>query len=127
MTSFAPPPLRARRLGPRSAHQRAAGPRYPTQWSQRTARAPAVSDALRWLEANFPRRCRSGCASPRSPAQSTHEQQRAAYVAGQMRAEGLEVSTDSIGNVTGRRRGAAAGPSSSSPRTWTPCTRWTPT
>jgi tripeptide aminopeptidase len=83
---------------------------YPTRWSPRTASAPAVRDALRWIEGNFPAQVQEWIHITQIPAQSTHEQQRAAWVAAQMRAEGLEVSTDSIGNVTGRRRGTGGGP-----------------
>jgi len=83
---------------------------YPTRWSPRIASAPAVRDALRWLDGNFPAQVQEWVRITQIPAQSTHEQQRGAYVAGQMRAAGLEVSTDSIGNVTGRRRGAGGGP-----------------
>ncbi|HEX6748920.1 MAG TPA: M20/M25/M40 family metallo-hydrolase [Longimicrobium sp.] len=84
--------------------------RYPTRWSPRTASAPAVRDALAWIEANFPAQVQEWVRITQIPAQSTHEQQRAAYVAEQMRAEGMEVSIDSIGNVTGRRRGEGGGP-----------------
>jgi acetylornithine deacetylase/succinyl-diaminopimelate desuccinylase-like protein len=74
------------------------------------AGAPAVREALGWIDSNFPAQVQEWVRITEIPAQSTHEQQRAAYVAGQMRAEGLEVSVDSIGNVTGRRRGEGGGP-----------------
>jgi len=90
--------------------QAPAGERYPTRWSARTASAPAVRDALRWLEGNFPAQVQEWVRITQIPAPSTQEQRRAAYVAEQMRTEGLEVSTDSIGNVTGRRKGAGGGP-----------------
>jgi tripeptide aminopeptidase len=83
---------------------------YPTRWNARTASAPAVRDALRWIETNFPAQVEEWVRITQIPAPSTQEQRRAAYVAGQMRAEGLEVSTDSIGNVTGRRKGSGGGP-----------------
>ncbi|HEU4560214.1 MAG TPA: M20/M25/M40 family metallo-hydrolase [Longimicrobium sp.] len=84
--------------------------RHPTQWSPRTASAPAVRDALRWLESNFPAQVEEWIRMTQIPAPSTQEQRRAAYIAEQMRAEGLEVSVDSIGNVTGRRKGSGGGP-----------------
>ncbi|HEV7588877.1 MAG TPA: M20/M25/M40 family metallo-hydrolase [Longimicrobium sp.] len=84
--------------------------RYPTLWSPRVAGAPAVREALAWIDGNFPAQVEEWVRITQIPAQSTHEQQRAAYVAEQMRAEGLEVSIDSIGNVTGRRRGEGGGP-----------------
>ena len=83
---------------------------HPTRCSPRLAGAPAVRDALAWIDTNFPAQVREWVRITQIPAPSTHEQQRAAYVAEQMRAEGLEVSTDSIGNVTGRRRGEGGGP-----------------
>ncbi|HEX8242798.1 MAG TPA: M20/M25/M40 family metallo-hydrolase [Longimicrobium sp.] len=94
----------------RATAQASADPRYPTQWSPRIANAPAVRDALAWIEGNFPAQVQEWIRITQIPAQSTHEQQRGAYVAEQMRAAGLEVSTDSIGNVTGRRRGEGGGP-----------------
>jgi len=84
--------------------------RYPTLWSPRVASAPAVREALAWIDGNFPAQVQEWVRITEIPAQSTHEQRRAAYVAEQMRAEGLEVSVDSIGNVTGRRRGEGGGP-----------------
>jgi len=90
--------------------QQSAQERDPTRWNARTASAPAVRDALRWIEANFPAQVQEWVRITQIPAPSTQEQRRAEYVAGQMRAEGLEVSTDSIGNVTGRRKGSGGGP-----------------
>jgi tripeptide aminopeptidase len=84
--------------------------RYPTLWSPRTAGAPAVREALAWIDGNFAAQVQEWVRITQIPAQSTHEQRRAAYVAEQMRAAGLEVSIDSIGNVTGRRRGQGGGP-----------------
>ncbi len=84
--------------------------RYPTQWSARTASVPAVRAALRWLESNFPAQVQEWIRMTQIPSPSTQEQRRAAYLAEQMRAEGLEVSIDSIGNVTGRRKGSGGGP-----------------
>jgi len=83
---------------------------YPSLWSPRTASAPAVREALAWIDGNFPAQVQEWVRITQIPAQSTHEQRRATYVAEQMRAEGLEVSVDSIGNVTGRRRGEGGGP-----------------
>ena len=90
--------------------QQATPERHPTQWSARTASVPAVRDALRWLESNFPAQVEEWIRITQIPAPSTQEQRRAAYLAEQMRAEGLEVSVDSIGNVTGRRKGSGGGP-----------------
>ena len=79
-------------------------------WSPRIAQAQAVRDALAWVDGNFPAQVQEWVRITQIPAPSTHEERRAAYVAEQMRAEGLEVSVDSIGNVTGRRRGEGGGP-----------------
>ncbi|HEX9937544.1 MAG TPA: M20/M25/M40 family metallo-hydrolase [Longimicrobium sp.] len=95
--------------GAQQAQPSASG-RHPTQWSARTATRPAVRDALRWIESNFPAQVQEWIRITQIPAPSTQEQRRAAYIAEQMRAEGLEVSTDSIGNVTGRRKGSGGGP-----------------
>lgn len=84
--------------------------RYPTQWNARIAGTPAVRDAMRWIETNFPAQVQEWVRITQIAAPSTQEQRRAAYVAEQMRAEGLEVGTDSIGNVTGRRKGSGGGP-----------------
>ncbi len=94
----------------RRAGAQPADEHYPTRWSPRTASAPAVRDALAWIETNFPAQVQEWVRTPPIPAQSPHEQQRAASISEQMRAEGLEVSIDSIGNVTGRRRGEGGGP-----------------
>jgi acetylornithine deacetylase/succinyl-diaminopimelate desuccinylase-like protein len=88
----------------------AAAQQHPTLWSPRVAGAPAVRQALAWLDGNFPAQVQEWIRITQIPAQSTHEERRAAYVAEQMRAEGMEVSIDSIGNVTGRRRGEGGGP-----------------
>lgn len=101
--ALAAPSVHAQQNAPADEH-------YPTQWNTRTASAPAVRDALRWIETNFPAQVEEWVRITQIPAPSTQEQRRAAYVAGQMRAEGLEVSTDSIGNVTGRRKGSGGGP-----------------
>jgi tripeptide aminopeptidase len=71
---------------------------------------PRVAAALAWLEANFDAQVEEWIVITEIPAPSGLEELRGAYVAEQMRARGLEVSTDSIGNVTGVRRGTGGGP-----------------
>jgi acetylornithine deacetylase/succinyl-diaminopimelate desuccinylase-like protein len=44
------------------------------------------------------------------PAQSTHEQKRAAYIRGQLETLGLKPTIDPIGNVVARRAGTGGGP-----------------
>lgn len=84
--------------------------RTASRWAPAIATRPAVRDALAWIDGNFAAQVQEWVRITQIPGQSTHEERRAAYVAEQMRAEGLEVSVDSIGNVTGRRKGAGGGP-----------------
>lgn len=83
---------------------------HPTHFSAATANAPAVRDALAWLVTNFPAQIEEWVRITEIPAPSTQEQQRAAYIRAEMEKAGLEVTLDSIGNVTGRRRGTGGGP-----------------
>ena len=83
--------------------------RYVTRFSPALAAQPAVRDALRWLESNFPRQVEEWIRITEIPAQSEHEQARAAYVKAQLEAEGLVVTIDSIGNVVARRPGTGGG------------------
>ncbi|HKJ02384.1 MAG TPA: M20/M25/M40 family metallo-hydrolase [Longimicrobiales bacterium] len=69
-----------------------------------------VQDAVRWIDDNYDAQVEEWIRITEIPAKSTMEQQRGAYVRAQMEAEGLEVGTDSIGNVTGIRRGTGGGP-----------------
>lgn len=82
----------------------------PGRFSPRLAERPAVRDALARLEADYPRQVEEWIHITEIPGQSRHEAARAAYVAEQLRAEGLEVTIDSIGNVVARRPGAGGGP-----------------
>ncbi|HEU0053344.1 MAG TPA: M20/M25/M40 family metallo-hydrolase, partial [Longimicrobium sp.] len=83
---------------------------YPTKFSERITRRPEVRDALAWTEANFTAQVREWIHITEIPAPSKHEEARAAYVRAEMEKAGLEVTVDSIGNVTGRRRGTGGGP-----------------
>lgn len=83
-----------------------AGSRFTAQVrSNRT-----IQDAVKWIDDNYDAQVEEWIRITEIPAKSQHEQKRAAYVSAQMRAEGLEVSIDSIGNVTGIRRGTGGGP-----------------
>ena len=88
----------------------AAQARYPTQWSPAIAERTDVKAALAFLDRNFPRQVAEWIRIAQIQGKSEHEQARGRYVAAAMRAQGLVVSTDSIGNVTGRSRVKAAGP-----------------
>ncbi len=71
---------------------------------------PQVAEAMAWIEANFEAQVEEWILITEIPAPSEHEEARGAYVAEQMRALGLEVSVDSIGNVVGVRPGRGGGP-----------------
>jgi tripeptide aminopeptidase len=82
---------------------------YPTKFSPALAQQSAVRDALKWLETDFPKHVEEWIHITEIPAKSEHEQARAAYVRAQMEALGLQVTIDSIGNVTARRPGVGGG------------------
>ena len=69
-----------------------------------------VQDAVKWIDDNYDAQVEEWIRITEIPGKSQHEQERGAYVRAQMEAEGLEVTTDSIGNVTGIRRGTGGGP-----------------
>ncbi|HEX7241262.1 MAG TPA: M20/M25/M40 family metallo-hydrolase [Longimicrobiaceae bacterium] len=99
------PALLALAAAPLAAQQQG-----PTRFTPRTAGRPEVRAALGHLEAGFTRQVEEWIRITEIPGTSTHEQARAAYLREQMQREGLEVTVDSIGNVTGRRRGTGGGP-----------------
>ncbi len=79
-------------------------------FSPRVAEHPQVRQALDWIEAHFDDQVEEWIRINEIPAPSGMEEERGRYVAEQMRAEGLEVSVDAIGNVIGVRRGTGGGP-----------------
>ena len=85
--------------------------RYPSAWDAAQLRRPEVRAALGHLEANFPRQVEEWIRIAQMEGASRHEELRGAYVRTEMEKEGLAVSVDSIGNVTGIRRGTGGGPS----------------
>jgi acetylornithine deacetylase/succinyl-diaminopimelate desuccinylase-like protein len=101
-------------LAPGAAAQQRApeAPResHPTRWDPRIATRPPVRDALAWVESHYPAQVEEWVRITEIPAQSTHEQARAAYVRAEMEKAGLAVSSDSVGNVTGVRKGTGGGP-----------------
>jgi acetylornithine deacetylase/succinyl-diaminopimelate desuccinylase-like protein len=82
-----------------------------TTWSPDVPRQPLVAQSLRWLEQNFPRQVEEWIRIAEMQGKSGHEQERGRYVAAEMQREGLAVTTDSIGNVIGVRKGRSGGPS----------------
>jgi tripeptide aminopeptidase len=92
-----------------AAPLRAQAPEYPTRFSPAIAEQPAVRDALRWLETNFPRQVEEWIRITEIPAPSKQEQERGAYIRAQLEAAGYDVSVDAIGNVIARRPGTGGG------------------
>lgn len=83
---------------------------YPTAWDSAQLRRPDVRTALAHLDANFPRQREEWIRFAQMPGASEHEEVRGAYVRAEFEKLGLRVSVDSIGNVTGVRRGTGGGP-----------------
>ncbi|MCC7053135.1 MAG: M20/M25/M40 family metallo-hydrolase [Gemmatimonadaceae bacterium] len=83
---------------------------YPTAWDAAVLRRPDVRAALAHVEQGMPKHVEEWIRIAEMPGKSRYEAQRAAYVRAAMEAEGLRVSTDSIGNVTGVRAGSGGGP-----------------
>ncbi len=83
---------------------------YPSSWDASVLRRPDVRAALAHVEQGMPSHIEEWIRIAEMPGKSQHEAQRAAYVRGVMTAEGLRVSTDSIGNVIGVRAGSGGGP-----------------
>src|SRR5574341_112185 len=81
-----------------------------TVWSAAVPKQPQVARTLTWLEQNFPKQVEEWIRIAEMQGKSEHEQERGRYVAAQMQREGLSVTTDSIGNVIGVRRGRGGGP-----------------
>ena len=88
----------------------AAQSKYPSNWNPAIAERADVKTALAMIERGFPKQVEEWIRITEMQAKSEHEQERGAYVKRVMEQEGLAVSVDSIGNVTGRRRGTGGGP-----------------
>ena len=102
--------LRLILLAALAAASLAAQQTYPTAWDPNYVNRPDVKAALAHLERGFPKQVDEWIQIAQMPGKSGHEQQRAAYVRAEMEKAGLRVSTDSIGNVTGVRKGTGGGP-----------------
>lgn len=83
---------------------------YPTSWDPALLLRPDVRAALALVEQGMPKHIEEWITIAEIPGKSRSETQRAAYVKKAMEAEGLRVSVDSIGNVTGVRSGTGGGP-----------------
>lgn len=87
-----------------------AQPSYPSKFTPHIVEHPAVRRALGWLDRNFDQQVSEWIRITEIPAPSGNEHARASYVAAELTKAGFETSVDSIGNVTGRRRGMGGGP-----------------
>lgn len=83
---------------------------YPTAWDPALLNRPDVRAALTHLEQGMPRQVEEWIHIAQMPGAPGEEQQRGAYVRAEMEKAGLAVRVDSMGNVTGVRRGTGGGP-----------------
>ncbi len=83
---------------------------FPTSWDPALMQRADVKAALAYIDQRFPQQVEEWIRLAEMPGKSTKEQQRAAYVKAAFEREGLRVSVDSIGNVTGVRKGTGGGP-----------------
>ena len=83
---------------------------FPTSWNPELLKRADVKSAMAMLEQRFPSQVEEWVRIAEMPGKSRLEQQRGAYVRAVFEQEGLTVSVDSIGNVTGVRKGTGGGP-----------------
>lgn len=83
---------------------------FPTSWNPELLKRADVKSAMAMLEQRFPSQVEEWIRIAEMPGKSRLEQQRGAYVKSVFEKEGLKVSVDSIGNVTGVRKGTGGGP-----------------
>lgn len=83
---------------------------HPTAWNPALLERPDIKSAFGVLERGFAKQVEEWITIAEMPGKSGREQQRAAYVRRVMETERLQVSVDSMGNVTGRRKGTGGGP-----------------
>ena len=83
---------------------------YPTSWNPELLKRADVKAAMAMLDQRFPSQVEEWIRIAEMPGKSRFEQQRGAYVKSVFEKEGLKVSVDSIGNVTGVRKGTGGGP-----------------
>jgi acetylornithine deacetylase/succinyl-diaminopimelate desuccinylase-like protein len=87
----------------------AQGP-YPTKFSKELAEKPTVQEALRYVDEHFEDQVEEWIRITEIPALSRHEAERAVHVRKQLEDLGLDVKTDSIGNVVAFVPGTGGGP-----------------
>ncbi len=93
-----------------TARGAAAQQAYPTAWDPALLNRPDVRAALTHLEQGMPKQLEEWIHIAQMPGAPGEEQQRGAYVRAEMEKAGLAVRVDSMGNVTGVRRGTGGGP-----------------
>ena len=87
-----------------------AAQQFPTSWNAALLQRADVQSAMTRLEQQFPQQVEEWIRIAEMPGKSRLEQARGAYVKQVFEKEGLRVSVDSIGNVTGVRKGTGGGP-----------------
>ncbi len=92
------------------AGQPVAAQTFPTSWDPALLERPDVRAAMTRLEQQFPQQVQEWIRLTETPGKSRLEQARGTYVRQEFEKEGLRVSVDSIGNVTGVRKGTGGGP-----------------
>ncbi len=83
---------------------------FPTAWDPALMQRPDVKSALTLLEERFPQQVEEWIRITQIPGKSRLEQARGDYVKRVFEEEGLQVTVDSIGNVSGLRKGTGGGP-----------------
>lgn len=83
---------------------------YPTAWDPALLNRPDVRAALTHLEQGMPKQLEEWIHIAQMPGAPGEEQERGAYLKAEMEKAGLSVRVDSMGNVTGLRRGSGGGP-----------------
>ncbi|MEO7362550.1 MAG: M20/M25/M40 family metallo-hydrolase [Gemmatimonadaceae bacterium] len=83
---------------------------YPSSWNAALAERADMKSAMALLEKNFPQQVEEWIKLTEMPSKSGQEQARATYIKAVFEKEKLKTSTDSIGNVTGVRKGTGGGP-----------------
>ena len=87
-----------------------AAQQFPTSWDPALLQRADVKAAMTRLEQQFPQQVEEWIRIAEMPGKSRLEQKRGAYVKAVFLKEGLKVSVDSMGNVTGVRKGTGGGP-----------------
>ncbi len=88
----------------------AQSPGSSSKFSSAIADRPDIKQALAHVDSTFDAHVAEWITLTEIPALSTHEQQRAAYIRGELTKIGLTSTVDEIGNVMARRKGTGGGP-----------------